>query len=50
MGNVMYIPAAPMCDKNAEYAQMVAHRFSAGQSPDDFPEDTTKPAGPVASL
>ncbi len=48
-GNVMYIPAAPMCDKNAEYAVKVAQRFAAGESPDDFPTSTTKPTGPAAS-
>lgn len=38
-GNVMYIPAAPMCDKNAAYARSVAARFAAGESPDDFPAE-----------
>lgn len=38
-GNVMYIPAAPMCAKNATYAQQVAQRFRAGESPDDFPAE-----------
>ena len=38
-GNVMYIPAAPMCEKNAHYATKVAQRFLAGESPDDFPEE-----------
>lgn len=38
-GNVMYIPAAPMCEKNAAYARKVAGRFAAGESPDDFPEE-----------
>ncbi len=38
-GNVMYIPAAPMCDKNANYAVKVAQRFAAGESPDDFPDE-----------
>jgi hypothetical protein len=36
-GNVMYIPAAPMCEKNAHYAGRVARRFLVGESPDDFP-------------
>ncbi|MEV0947410.1 DUF1479 domain-containing protein [Rhodococcus sp. NPDC049939] len=36
-GNVMYIPAAPMCEKNADYARKVAQRFLSGASPDDFP-------------
>jgi hypothetical protein len=38
-GNVMYIPAAPMCDKNAAYAKRVGLRFAAGESPDDFPAE-----------
>ncbi len=38
-GNVMYIPAAPMCEKNAAYAASVAERFRAGASPDDFPAE-----------
>jgi hypothetical protein len=38
-GNVMYIPAAPMCEKNAAYARAVAERFRAGESPDDFPAE-----------
>lgn len=38
-GNVMYIPAAPMCERNATYARAVAQRFRAGESPDDFPAE-----------
>jgi hypothetical protein len=38
-GNVMYIPAAPMCAKNARYAVRVAECFAAGESPDDFPAE-----------
>lgn len=38
-GNVMYVPAAPMCAKNAAYARKVTARFAAGESPDDFPEE-----------
>ncbi len=38
-GNVIYIPAAPMCAKNAAYAQDVAERFQRGESPRDFPEE-----------
>ena len=38
-GNVMYIPAAPMCAKNVAYARQVAVRFRAGESPDDFPAE-----------
>src|SRR5690606_18674048 len=36
-GNVIYIPAAPMCAKNATYAKDVADRFRRGESPADFP-------------
>ncbi|MFC0543681.1 DUF1479 domain-containing protein [Kutzneria chonburiensis] len=35
-GNVMYIPAAPMCPKNARYAADCGRRFLAGTSPADF--------------
>lgn len=38
-GNVMYIPAAPGCEKNKRYAQQCAASFKAGLSPDDFPEE-----------
>ena len=38
-GNVIYIPAAPMCAKNAAYAQDVAERFRRGESPADFPRE-----------
>lgn len=38
-GNVMYIPAAPICKKNEEYAVSVRERFLAGQSPSDFPDE-----------
>lgn len=38
-GNVMYIPAAPMCDKNLAYAATVADAFFGGRSPEDFPEE-----------
>jgi hypothetical protein len=38
-GNVIYIPAAPMCEKNARYAEDVADRFRAGESPSDFPKE-----------
>ncbi|OWS77341.1 hypothetical protein CBW22_00870 [Pantoea sp. VS1] len=38
-GNVMYIPAAPMCDKNADYAQQVAQALATGVSPGDFPKE-----------
>lgn len=38
-GNVMYVPAAPMCDKNAAYAHKAAESFLTGESPVDFPEE-----------
>lgn len=37
--NVIYIPAAPWCDRNANYAQKVRSAFEQGQSPDDFPSE-----------
>ncbi len=38
-GNVMYIPAAPWCEKNETYAASVREAFLAGNSPSDFPEE-----------
>lgn len=38
-GNVMYIPAAPMCEKNAAYAAHVAQSLATGVSPGDFPKE-----------
>jgi hypothetical protein len=38
-GNVMYIPAAPWCAKNEQYAGLVREAFLAGRSPFDFPEE-----------
>ena len=38
-GNVMYVPAAPMCPKNSKYAKDVCRAFEAGESPDDFPPE-----------
>jgi hypothetical protein len=38
-GNVMYIPAAPMCEKNRAYAQQVATALANGASPGDFPRE-----------
>jgi Gig2-like len=35
-GNVMYIPAAPYCAKNAAYADHCGQAFLAGESPSDF--------------
>ncbi|HEY2453935.1 MAG TPA: DUF1479 domain-containing protein [Scandinavium sp.] len=38
-GNVMYIPAAPMCDKNLAYAHNVKVALEKGASPGDFPRE-----------
>ena len=38
-GNVMYIPAAPICDKNRVYAQKVKAALENGASPGDFPRE-----------
>lgn len=38
-GNVMYIPAAPMCDKNRIYAHKVKAALETGASPGDFPRE-----------
>jgi hypothetical protein len=38
-GNVMYIPAAPWCPRNEEYAANVRDSFLSGSSPSDFPEE-----------
>lgn len=38
-GNVMYIPAAPWCARNEEYAANVRESFLTGASPGDFPEE-----------
>ncbi|WP_336778344.1 DUF1479 domain-containing protein [Pantoea sp. USHLN256] len=38
-GNVMYIPAAPLCEKNAAYASKVAQALASGASPGDFPQE-----------
>ncbi|MDX8000461.1 DUF1479 domain-containing protein [Xenorhabdus sp. Reich] len=35
-GNVMYIPAAPRCDRNLTYAHNVAESLKNGTSPADF--------------
>jgi hypothetical protein len=35
-GNVMYIPAAPECEKNAAYAAACGQAFLTGVSPSDF--------------
>jgi hypothetical protein len=36
-GNVMYIPAAPWCQRNERYAAAVREAFISGTSPSDFP-------------
>ncbi|WP_437891772.1 DUF1479 domain-containing protein [Phytobacter sp. V91] len=38
-GNVMYIPAAPMCAKNLAYARKVKVALEKGASPGDFPRE-----------
>lgn len=38
-GNVMYIPGAPWCKKNADYAESVHKAFLLGHSPPDFPAE-----------
>lgn len=38
-GNVMYIPAAPLCAKNLAYAKKVEQALAKGQSPGDFPRE-----------
>ncbi len=48
-GNVMYIPAAPMCEKNLAYAQKVKIALEKGASPGISRARTMKPAGRGAS-
>jgi len=38
-GNVMYIPAAPWCPRNHEYAPIAFEAFATGSSPSDFPSE-----------
>ena len=38
-GNVMYIPAAPWCPRNAAYAAHARDAFRTGKSPSDFPAE-----------
>jgi len=38
-GNVMYIPAAPLCEKNLAYAHKVRQALEQGTSPGDFPRE-----------
>jgi hypothetical protein len=35
----MYIPAAPSCPRNEQYAANVREAFITGSSPGDFPEE-----------
>jgi Protein of unknown function (DUF1479) len=45
-GNVIYIPAAPKCAKNDEYAVKVREAFLAGSSPYDFPQEDYEASWP----
>jgi hypothetical protein len=38
-GNVMYIPAAPWCPRNRDYAPIAFNAFATGSSPSDFPAE-----------
>lgn len=38
-GNVMYIPAAPWCPRNRDYAPSAFQSFLTGSSPSDFPAE-----------
>ncbi|MTH47658.1 DUF1479 domain-containing protein [Intestinirhabdus alba] len=38
-GNVMYIPAAPLCERNLAYARRVKAALETGASPADFPRE-----------
>jgi hypothetical protein len=42
----MYIPAAPWCPRNEDYAASVREAFLAGDSPSDFPEEHYERAWP----
>lgn len=35
----MYIPAAPWCPRNEDYAAGVREAFATGSSPSDFPAE-----------
>ena len=35
----MYIPAAPWCPRNEQYAAPVREAFRTGSSPSDFPDE-----------
>ncbi len=41
----MYIPAAPMCEKNLAYARKVKAALETGASPDDFPREDYETTG-----
>jgi len=43
-GNVMYIPAAPMCEKNLIWAHSVRNALEKGASPADFPQENYEQA------
>lgn len=45
-GNVMYIPAAPWCDRNERYAASVLDALRGGTSPTDFPAEGYEAAWP----
>ncbi len=47
-GNVMYIPAAPMCEKNLAYAKKVKAALETGASPGDFPREDYEKTGRTA--
>lgn len=38
-GNVMYIPSAPWCPRNRDYAPVAFEAFATGSSPSDFPAE-----------
>jgi ectoine hydroxylase-related dioxygenase (phytanoyl-CoA dioxygenase family) len=48
-GNVIYIPSAPKCTKNDEYAALVREAFLSGKSPYDFPEEHYEASWPNRS-
>ncbi len=45
-GNVMYIPAAPWCPRNASYAPSVRRALESGASPSDFPAEDYEASWP----
>lgn len=45
-GNVMYIPSAPWCPRNRDYAPIAFEAFSTGSSPSDFPPEHYERAWP----